>query len=53
MGRRKTGTVKISPALLRRTPATVELTPDILADYGARVRQLETEQLSVGWKNNA
>ena len=39
MGRLKTGTIKISPALLHRTPDTAALTPDILADYGARMRQ--------------
>ena len=39
MGRLKTEAIKISPALLHRTPDAAELTPDILADYGARMRQ--------------
>ena len=39
MGRLKTEAIKISPALLHRTPDAAELTPEILADYGARMRQ--------------
>lgn len=39
MGRLKTEAIKIDPAILRRTPDAAELTPDILADYGARMRQ--------------
>lgn len=38
MGRLRTETIQIDPALLRRTPAGVELTPAILLDYGARMR---------------
>ena len=38
MGRLRTETIKIDPALLHRTPASAELTPDILADYSARMR---------------
>ena len=38
MGRLKTEAIKISPALLHRTPDAAELTPEILADYGARMR---------------
>ena len=37
-GRLRTETIKIDPALLHRTPASAELTPEILADYGARMR---------------
>ena len=39
MERLKTEAIKISPALLHRTPDAAELTPEILADYGARMRQ--------------
>ena len=39
MGRLKTEAIKISPALLHRTPDAAELTPDILSDYSARMRQ--------------
>ena len=39
MGRLRTEAIKIDPALLRRTPDSAELTPAILADYGARMRQ--------------
>ena len=39
MGRLKTEAIKISPAVLHRTPDAAELTPEILADYGARMRQ--------------
>ena len=39
MGRLKTEAIKISPALLHRTPDAAELTPEILADYGVRMRQ--------------
>ena len=39
MGRLKTEAIKISPALLHRTHDAAELTPEILADYGARMRQ--------------
>ena len=38
MGRLRTETIKIDPALLHRTPDVAELTPEILADYGARMR---------------
>ena len=38
MGRLRTETIKIDPALLHRTPASAELTPAILADYSARMR---------------
>ena len=38
MGRLKTEAIKISPELLHRTPDAAELTPEILADYGARMR---------------
>lgn len=38
MGRPRTETIKIDPALLHRTPDAAELTPEILADYGARMR---------------
>ena len=39
MGRLKTEAIKISPTLLHRTPDAAELTPEILADYGAQMRQ--------------
>ena len=39
MGRPRTETLKIDPALLHRTPDAAALTPEILADYGARMRQ--------------
>ena len=39
MGRLKTEAIKISPALLHRTPNAAELTSDILSDYSARMRQ--------------
>lgn len=39
MGRLKTEIIKISPALLHRTSDAAELTLDILADYGAQMRQ--------------
>ena len=38
MGRLRTETIKIDPALLHRTPASAELTPAILADDSARMR---------------
>ena len=38
MGRLRTETIKIDPALLHRTPASAELMPAILADYSARMR---------------
>lgn len=38
MGRLRTETIKIDPALLHRTPVSAELTPAILADYSARMR---------------
>ena len=39
MGRLKTEAIKISPALLHRTPNAAELTSDILSDYSVRMRQ--------------
>ena len=38
MGRLRTETIKIDPALLNRTPTCAELTPAILEDYSAQMR---------------
>ena len=47
MGRLKTETIKISPQLLHRAPDAAELTLDILADYGTRMRQQGRREDSV------
>ena len=47
MGRLRTETIKIDPALLHRTPASAELTPAILADYSARMRAQRRREDSI------